>query len=351
MDSEIDPIDEEPTLESTPNLFSRIFRWARYALWTSLILGGLVLILSIAQLSEFLMMIHPYLAKGMVVLMVALCLWALWRSYCYMRIPKVVLPPRLPLPSDGWTPAHQKAWREFSTLWLKRQISNPHLPESIKNKIPQTIKSIRAPLDRETKKDPVAAAKALTSRLEMAFDDVISPLDAKAGNLIRRAAWQVSVSTAVFPNALMDALITLTRSIDLVSRLAHLYYGRPGLGTTLKIVRDVFGAAIIAGFTEEITTSVGGVISDITGSWSTRLLGPVGQGLVNGLLTMRIGNAAQRRCRSFNAAETTWTTWSKSDYKEAANRLLEWAYKTFKPAASELFKRVAPRKKWWRPNG
>ena len=333
---------ENKKSQSGTPLIPTIYIWARRILWAAFLFGLLVLILAIAQLYELLTFINPLLARGITLLLGVLCLWALWRIYCYFRIPKAVLPPHLPPPETGWTAAQQESWQEFAVLWLKRQMMNPNLAKSHKMRVPLAIQSIRAPLVGDAANNPIAAARALTSRMEIVFNDIISPLEDEVKNLINRAAWQVSVSTAVFPNALMDAMVTLARNIDLISRIAHLYYGRPGMGATLRIVRDVFGAAIVAGLAEEVSSSIAEIVSDLTGSWSARLIGPLGQGALNGLLTIRIGNAAQRRCRSLNASDITWTVWGSSEYKKTANRLFEWAVNTAGPSASQLFKQMMP---------
>jgi hypothetical protein len=122
----------------------------------------------------------------------------------------------------------------------------------------------------------------------------------------------------------MDGMITLTRNIDLMTSLANLYYGRPGLKGTLRILRDVFGSAITAGALEVVSDHLTGAISEMAGSWTSRLLGPLGQGVVNGVVTMRFGAAARKRCRSIGSARVTWRTWGLSEYRRASGKLYDW---------------------------
>jgi len=116
-------------------------------------------------------------------------------------------------------------------------------------------------------------------------------------------------------------MITLGRNIDLIARLADLYYGRPGLLGTLKVGRDVLGTAAMAGALEYVSDNVTSALSEVTGSWSARILGPLGQGLVNGVVTLRIGAAARMRCRSTGGARPRWRIWRPGDYFHALRSL------------------------------
>ena len=89
-------------------------------------------------------------------------------------------------------------------------------------------------------------------------------------------------------------VVTGWRNLRLVRELAMLYGGRPGLVGAVALVRRIFVAIALTGGLEAgdnvISEALGG---GIAGRVSARL----GQGVVNGLLTARIGLGAIRAVR------------------------------------------------------
>lgn len=330
-----------PTLDKVFRVATRVYRWAWGSIWAALILGAMVIALTVVQFTELLATIHPDLVWVVLGVVGVLLAWALWRCYCYARVPRIVSPPSVPPAENGWTVSQQRAYTAFAIKWLKRQSSNTHLSKAVRDKIPKSLESIRAPLAEAARKDPIRAAHALTSRVESALEDVVSPLDQEANRLIQHAAVEVAIATAISPSALMDSIITMTRNIELISRLAGLYYGRPGFGGTVRIVRDVFGTAIVAGVSQDISNHIASAVTEMTGSWTTRFLGPAGQGILNGLLTIRVGAAAQQRCRSITARKVPWSIWRAADYRQAAGRLFAWISDAFGPSSSQALSGLA----------
>lgn len=150
--------------------------------------------------------------------------------------------------------------------------------------------------------------------LEAARDDIIDgpqlihlaeralmeKLDAKALALITSAARRVSVVTAVSPRAMLDLAYVLFEVVKLVRAIADLYGARPGpLGMT-KLLRNVFAHLAVTG-----SIAVGdGLVQQILGhGLAARLSQRLGEGVINGMMTARIGLAAMDLCRplSFRA--------------------------------------------------
>jgi hypothetical protein len=312
-------------LDSFSTLVARTYRWARRAFWIAIGLGASVIVLQAIQFAETLAAVHPLLAwVVMLMLTVPLLAWIAWRGFIYLGTPRVVRPPELPPLESGWNETHRRLYLDFAARYLERQSGNPRLPGEYRNRIPGALRAIAEPLAPAESDHAVAAARALTARVEGAMDEVLEPLDAEARRLIRRAAVEVSLATAISPSIMLDALITLSRNVDLMSRLADLYYGRPGFRGTLRVIRDVLGSAIMAGALEMVSDNVAAALSEMTGSWGSRLFGPVGQGMVNGLVTMRLGAGARQRCRSLSGSRTAWVPWRLSDYRRALTKLYEW---------------------------
>lgn len=118
---------------------------------------------------------------------------------------------------------------------------------------------------------------------------LMAPLDAEATRLVSNAAKRVSVVTAVSPRAAVDLIFVLLTAIGLVRRLALLYGGRPGALGMVRLFRQVLAHLAVTGGMAAGDSLVQQVVGHgIAAKLSARL----GEGVVNGLLTARLGLAA-----------------------------------------------------------
>lgn len=130
--------------------------------------------------------------------------------------------------------------------------------------------------------------------LDLAEKSLLSPLDAQAQKLILDAAKRVSVVTAVSPRAIMDVGYVLFEAARLVRRLSELYAGRPGFFGFLHLVRSVVAHLAVTGSMAMGETLMQQVVGHgIAARLSTRL----GEGIINGMMTARIGIAAMAAVR------------------------------------------------------
>lgn len=163
-------------------------------------------------------------------------------------------------------------------------------------------------------KDPTTAAQrqAMESHLGEIIDGrgmltladrmLLLPRDEQARQVIASAAKRVSVVTAISPRAIVDILFVAAQSIMLTSRIADIYGARPGTLGFLRLGRRILGHLAITGGVA-ITDSV---LSQLVGhGLAARLSSKLGEGVLNGLLTARVGLAAIAACRPlpFLAAE------------------------------------------------
>ena len=118
---------------------------------------------------------------------------------------------------------------------------------------------------------------------------LMGPLDAEATQLVSNAAKRVSVVTAVSPRAAVDLIFVLVTAIGLVRRLALLYGGRPGALGMVRLFRQVVTHLAVTGGMAAGDSLIQQVVGHgIAAKLSARL----GEGVVNGLLTARLGIAA-----------------------------------------------------------
>lgn len=125
--------------------------------------------------------------------------------------------------------------------------------------------------------------------VRLAEKEILAPLDAEARTLVLDAAKRVSLVTAVSPRALVDIAYVVFECARLVRRIAELYGGRPG---TLGFFRLARGALAHLAVTGSIAAG-DSVIQQLVGhGLAAKLSARLGEGVVNGMMTARIGVAA-----------------------------------------------------------
>ena len=125
--------------------------------------------------------------------------------------------------------------------------------------------------------------------VRIAETEILMPLDAKAKVMILDAAKRVSVVTAVSPRALVDLVYVLFESGRLIRRLSQLYGGRPGTLGFFRLTRGVLAHLAVTG----AIAAGDDIVHQLVGQGlAAKLSAKLGEGVVNGMMTARIGVAA-----------------------------------------------------------
>jgi putative membrane protein len=125
--------------------------------------------------------------------------------------------------------------------------------------------------------------------IRLAERELMTALDLEAKVMISKAAQRVSLVTAISPKALIDVLFVAIAATRLIGQLARLYGGRPGAIGMLKLMRQTVSHLAITG---GIALSDSVMQSVLGHGLASRLSAKLGEGVVNGMLTARLGLAA-----------------------------------------------------------
>ncbi|WP_108396481.1 YcjF family protein [Devosia submarina] len=124
--------------------------------------------------------------------------------------------------------------------------------------------------------------------------NLMSPLDARAKALTAASARRVALVTAVSPRALVDIAFVVYESIRLAGAIAALYGARPGFFGFWRLTGAVLAHLAVTGG----LVLTDGIVEQLVGQGiAAKLSARLGEGVVNGLMTVRVGIAAMRVVR------------------------------------------------------
>ena len=134
-------------------------------------------------------------------------------------------------------------------------------------------------------------AGELVAHLE---NELLKPLDHEARQLIMQSAVRVSILTTASPRVITEFLIILAENLRLIRKVMVVYGGRPGIGSNYRLIRHV-----LTNLAAAVGMEAGSeIVTDILGQGIlTKISARVGEGMINGMLTIRVGFATLEYCR------------------------------------------------------
>jgi hypothetical protein len=252
----------------------------------------------------------------------------------FLKAPVALKPPDLPPPAQR-TSKDLVRHLDFVERYVEALGRNPEwtgTPESIAQAV-ATCRTLREEAGRAEGPASLDLSRRLAAFEGQTVGGLLAPLDRKASDAIRAEAVGVGIATAVSPNGRIDAFIVLWRACNLVSRVAAIYYGRPGPRGTLTILRDVSAATIASAYLQDLGEMAGGMVGAVAGTAAGVMTGPLLDGSLNAVAMCRIGYLAKSRCRAF-------TAWTEKTRAQATREALAEAGRMAKGVLVDLVKTV-----------
>jgi hypothetical protein len=307
-------------------LIGRIMRFMRYAGIVFLAIVVWFIVREVLALRDLAAGVHPVLGWLVLIAATALAIRLLGVPVIrFFRMSPVLNAPEMPGRDEPFAAGHAEARLTYLGRYLDALRGNPLLSEH-REAIAEVRDEAHALLAVEPDRKTVATFE------KTKVDPLLAPLDREADRVIRAEALSVGVATALSPNGTLDAALVLWRNANLVSRVANIYYGRPGVRGSFLILRDVSAAALLATYLEGLSEAAGGVLRGVLGSVAGVVAGPIVDGSINAIATLRVGYLAKGRCRSFKA-------WTDQSRKEA----LAEAVATARDRSGEILSEIARR--------
>ena len=119
-------------------------------------------------------------------------------------------------------------------------------------------------------------------------------IDRMANHRVHQAARRVAVVTALSPRALFDLVVVLVETVRMIRAIAEAYGNRPGFVAMLRLTGHIAGHLAVTGGMAAGETLFQQIIGH---GLAARLSAKLGEGVLNGILTARIGLATIALCR------------------------------------------------------
>ncbi|MBY9066856.1 YcjF family protein [Hyphomonas sp. WL0036] len=280
--------------------------------------------------------LHPMAGLVYIVALTAALAWLVGRPVAaFLSMPVAARPPDIVIDARAPDPKAIAARLRYDVRYLQMLAANPEV-QAERAAIEAGIakgRELAARAARATPEEALALSIDLQTFERVHVEALLAPLDKRVNQLIHAEAVGVGVATALSMNGTVDAFIVLWRNANLVAKISRIYFGRPHLMGSLRILRDVAAIVVAARALEDVTDITGDVIGSLLGRMGGLIAGPVMDGGINAMMTLKLGYLAKRRCRSFKG----WTAVQASAISEEA---LEDVKQESGSVISDLLKRT-----------
>lgn len=143
--------------------------------------------------------------------------------------------------------------------------------------------------------------------VELIDTEIGAPLDKEVQKIISETAKKVSILTAIAPGPFIDMAAVTLLNLNMIRKIAAVYGVRPGLWGLTRLGRNILAHLALSGglaMTSDLLQPL------IGSSIAAKLSKKLGEGMINGALTIRIGISAQEITRPIPYIKTPKTSFS-----------------------------------------
>lgn len=317
------PVPAAPPAEKPPQQWELAAQWAQGWRVVKLAASVLVVIAFLMVIGQGYLFyrlfddLHPIAGLVYIVVLTAALAWLVARPVAaFLSMPVAARPPDILIDPKAPDPKAIAARLNYDVRYLKMLAANPEV-QAERAAIEASIakgRALAAHAARATPEEALALSIDLQTFERAHIEALLAPLDKRVNQIIHAEAVGVGVATAISMNGTVDAFIVLWRNANLVARVSRLYFGRPHLMGSLRILRDVAAIVVAARALEDVTDITGEVVGSLLGRMGGLIAGPVMDGGINAMMTLKLGYLAKRRCRSFKG----WTAVQAAAISEGA---------------------------------
>ncbi|OZB19042.1 MAG: hypothetical protein B7X53_01365 [Hyphomonas sp. 34-62-18] len=317
------PVPAQPPVEKPAQQWELAAQWAqgwRVVKMAASVVVGIAFLIVIGQGYLFYRLfddLHPVAGLVYIVVLTAALAWLVARPVAaFLSMPVAARPPDILIDPKAPDPKAIAARLTYDIRYLKMLAANPEVSAEAAQ-IEESIakgRALAARAGRATPEEAFALSIDLQTFERERIEALLAPLDRKVKQIIHAEAVGVGVATAISMNGTVDAFIVLWRNANLVARVSRIYFGRPHLMGSLRILRDVAAIVVAARALEDVTDITGEVVGSLLGRMGGLIAGPVMDGGINAMMTLKLGYLAKRRCRSFKG----WTAVQAAAISEGA---------------------------------
>lgn len=312
-----DAVAAPPSDWELASQFVRMWRYLKWSFTALIVISFLIVIGQGFMFHRLFADIHPILGWVFVIALSAIMFVLVGRPLAgFFRTPVMATPPDVHVDPANPAPAAMKERLQYDLKYLKAMRRNPELTleRPLIDADTKVGQALLARCSAAKGEDAKALARDIANFETKHIEARLKALDSRIDKLIHAEAVSVGVATAISMNGTIDAFIVLWRNANLVSRIARIYFGRPNLRGSLLILRDVAAIVVLSRAVEDVTEMTGEIVGGLLGRMGGLVAGPVMDGGINAMMTLKLGYLAKRRCRSFEA----WTPERSSSIAEEA---------------------------------
>jgi len=230
----------------------------------------------------------------LIVLFVVFISLILYFGYYYIKIPKSINPPSIPLNQQD-QPNSLKKRLNYLYKYLQKMLENPAVSKKKHKLIQEAQDQIKHSLALKDNQQMKATINLVEEKTIL---PLLQNLDKLALKQLRNSMRDIMLIVSLSPYKSADLLIVLYRNFDMSLRIIRIYNSRPSVTENFRILIDIFYVVATVNYINVGKNLIENLASKMPGV--KHLVDDIAQGIGAGFMTTIVGHAVIDRSRKFN---------------------------------------------------